>query len=200
MLTSRRGPIIAGAGSAALVLLLIFFLVVPKLSQVSDAKKKLDDARAQQTTLQSEYRALQDAKGSAPQAQEKIDQVNREIPPTTDLPGLILLLQNAATSSGIDLVTITPANPTFDQTANLSMISVSVNANGTYFALTEYLYKIETLPRAAKVVSVTLAPIQSTGGTGGQLSLTATLDMFTADTSAGPGSSPGPQGPPGSGG
>jgi Tfp pilus assembly protein PilO len=196
MLTGRRGPIIAGAGSVALVLLLVFFLVLPKLSQVSDAKKKLNEAIAETSTLQSEYRALQDARAAAPQAQEKIDQVNREIPPTADLPGLILLLQNAAASSGINLLTITPGAPAFDQTTNLSTISVSVSATGTYFALTEYLYKIETLPRAAKVVSMSLAPAGTTGG----LTMSATLDMFTADTSAGPGSSPGPQGPTGSGG
>jgi Tfp pilus assembly protein PilO len=195
MLTSRRGPIIAGAGSVALVLLLVFFLVLPKLSQVSDAKKKLNQAIAQTSTLQSEYRALQDARAAAPQAQEKIDQVNREIPPTADLPGLILLLQNAATSSGIDLLTITPGTPAFDQATNLSTLALSVSASGTYFALTEYLYKIETLPRAAKVLSITLAP----GGANG-LNMSATLDMFTADTSAGPGSSPGPQAPAGSGG
>jgi Tfp pilus assembly protein PilO len=196
MLTGRRGPIIAGAGSVALVLLLVFFLVLPKLSQVSDAKKKLNEAIAETSTLQSEYRALQDARAAAPQAQEKIDQVNREIPPTADLPGLILLLQNAAASSGINLLTITPGAPAFDQTTNLSTISVSVSATGTYFALTEYLYKIETLPRAAKVVSMSLAPAGTTGG----LTMSATLDMFTADTSAGPGSSPGPQGPQGSSG
>jgi Tfp pilus assembly protein PilO len=196
MLTGRRGPIIAGAASAVLVLLLVLFLVLPKLSQVSDAKKKLNEAIAETSTLQSEYRALQDARAAAPLAQEKIDQVNREIPPTADLPGLILLLQNAATSSGIALLTITPGTPAFDQTTSLSTISVSVSATGTYFALTEYLYKIETLPRAAKVVSMSLAPAGTTGG----LTMSATLDMFTADTSAGPGSSPGPQGPTGSGG
>jgi Tfp pilus assembly protein PilO len=194
MLAGRRGPIIVGAGSAALVLLLVFFLVLPKLSQVSDAKKKLNEAIAQTSTLQSEYRALQDARAAAPQAQEKIDQVNREIPPTADLPGLILLLQNAATGSGINLLTITPGTPVFDQTTNLSTISVSVSVTGTYFSLTEYLYKIETLPRAAKVVSISLTPGEpSVGG----LNMAATLEMFTADTSAGPGSSPGPQGPQG---
>ena len=63
------------------------------------------------------------------------------------------------------------------------------------------MYKIETLPRAAKVLSVGISPGVSTGtSTTSALTLTATLDMFTADTSAGPGSTPGPQVPSGSGG
>jgi Tfp pilus assembly protein PilO len=200
MLTSKRAPILAAVAAAALALLMVFFLVLPKLAQVSDARAELTDERAKQTTLESELRALQDAKTAAPESQATIDRVNREIPPTADLPGLILLLQNASTSSGIDLTTITPAVPVFDATSGLSTISVSVTVTGSYFALTEYLYKIETLPRAAKVLTVSVSPAGSTGTTTSGLTLTATLDMYTADTSAGPGSSPGPQGPSGSGG
>jgi Tfp pilus assembly protein PilO len=195
MLTGKRAPIIAAVVAAGLAALLVFFLVLPKLAQISDARKKLADAQNQTTTLQSQLKALQDARSSAPQSQATIDRVDKEIPPTADLPGLILLLQNAATSSGVDLTTITPAIPAFDPNTGLSTIPVSVNATGTYFALTEYLYKIETLPRAAKVLNISL-----TGGQTSLINLIATLNMFTSDTSAGPGSSPGPQGATGSGG
>jgi Tfp pilus assembly protein PilO len=201
MLTGKRAPIIAGAAAVALAVVLIFFLVLPKLSQVSDARSELADERSKQSTLESQLRALQDAKNAAPASQATIDRVDREIPPTADLAGLILLLQNASTSSGIDLTTITPATPVFDQTTGLSTISVSVTATGSYFALTEYMYKIETLPRAAKVLTASMAPAGTSESTTiSGLTLTATLDMYTADTSAGPGSSPGPQGPSGPGG
>jgi Tfp pilus assembly protein PilO len=201
MLTGRRAPIIAAAAAVALAVLMVFFLVLPKLKQVSDARAQLADERAKQSTLESQLGALQDAKNAAPKSQATIDRVDREIPPTADLPGLIRLLQTASTGSGIDLTTITPAAPVFDATSGLSTISVSVNATGSYFALTEYMYKIETLPRAAKVLSVSISPGVSTGtSTTSALTLTATLDMFTADTSAGPGSTPGPQVPSGSGG
>jgi len=158
MLTGRRAPIIAATTTVALAVLMVFFLVLPKLKQVSDARAQLADERAKQSTLESQLGALQDAKNAAPKSQATIDRVDREIPPTADLPGLIRLLQTASTSSGIDLTTITPAAPVFDATSGLSTISVSVNATGSYFALTEYIYKIETLPRAAKVLSVGISP------------------------------------------
>ena len=190
MLSNKRAPLIAGIVGAALAILLVLVLVLPELGKVSTAQTDLDAAAAQQTTLESELRALQDAQATAPQAQQTIDQVNQQIPPTADLPGAINLLQNAATSSGIALLTITPSTPTFDPATGLSTISISIGASGTYFTLTEYIYKIETLPRAAKMLNVSLAP----QGSGSLLSMTATLDMFTSDTSAGPGSTPGSQG------
>jgi Tfp pilus assembly protein PilO len=195
MLSGKRGPILAGVVAAVVTILLLLFLVLPKMAQVSDAKKKLEGARSNQTTLESQLSALQDAQSAAPQAQQTIDQVNQLVPPTADLPGLIVLLQNAATSSGIDLFTITPSTPVFDPTTGLSTISVSLSATGTYFTLTEYLYKIETMEsRAMTVLSVNLSPEATSGSTSSpNLSMTATLNTFTADTSAGPGSSPGPQ-------
>jgi Tfp pilus assembly protein PilO len=195
MLTGKRAPIVAGAAALALAVLLVFFLVLPKLAQISDARKSLADAVSQTSTLESQLKALQDAQENAPQSQATIDRVDQQIPPTADLPGLILLLQNAASGSGIDLTTITPAVPAFDPTTGVSTIPVSINATGTYFALTEYMYKIETLPRAAKVLNVSLS-----GSGSSTINLVATLNVFTSDTSAGPGSSPGPQGSTGSGG
>ena len=41
MLRGSRGPLIAGAGALALVLLAVFFLVLPKMGQVSDANDEL---------------------------------------------------------------------------------------------------------------------------------------------------------------
>jgi Tfp pilus assembly protein PilO len=144
------------------------------------------------SNLESQHTALQDAKVNAPAAQAEIDKVDRQIPPTADLPGLILLLRNSADVAGVSYVTITPSTPVFDATSGLSEISVTVTAEGTYFALTEYLYRIETLPRAAKVLGV-LVGGSTNASSAATLSMTATLVVYTSDTSAGPGSTPGPQ-------
>jgi Tfp pilus assembly protein PilO len=189
---NRRAPLIAGVIVVVLAILLFLLLVLPKSHQVSEAQSTLDDTRRQGQVLESRKQALEDAKAQAPQARKTIAEVDRRIPPVADEPGLILLLQHAAIDAGIDLVSLSPANPAFDAASNLSTIDVSVSATGTYFDVTEFMYQIETLPRAAIVTNVSLAP----GGTGSsgvpQLTLTATIQTYTSDTSAGPGSEPGP--------
>ena len=193
MLSGKRAPLLAGIAAVAIAVLLIVILVLPKLSQISDAKKTLDAARTMQSNLESQRQALLDAKNAAPAAQATIDKVNRLIPPTADLPGLILLLRNAADSAGVTYVTITPSTPTLDTTTGISTISVTVVSNGTYFALTDYLYSIETLPRAAKILTTSIAAGAVSSSSATQLTMTTTLDVYTTDTSSGPGSSPGPQ-------
>jgi Tfp pilus assembly protein PilO len=190
---NRRAPLFAALAVAGVAILMVLLLVLPKMGQVSKAQESLDETRREGQTLESQLAALEDAKAAAPQARKTIADVHRRIPPVADEPGLILLLQNAAIDAGIDLVSLSPGNPTLDTATNLSTIDVSVSATGTYFDITEFMYQIETLPRAAIVLGLNLAPGEASGTTGVPLlTLTATVQTYTSDTSAGPGSEPGP--------
>lgn len=195
----RRGPFIAGGVALALALLMVFFLVLPKMGEVSDANDELAAAQAQQGTLESQLAALEQAQAAAPENKETIQDVERQIPPTADEPGMLLFVKNAALSSGVTLTTLTPGNPTLDPVSGLSNIPLAVSAEGSYFALTEFLYSLETLPRAAKVQNVSMAPggsatttTTTTTITTTTLQLQASVELFTSDQSAGPGSEPGP--------
>lgn len=187
----RRAPVFAGVAAAVLVLLVALFLVLPKMGQVSDANTTLTDLQGQQATLSAQLAALKQAQTEAPINRETIRKVQQAIPPTVDQQGFILLLQNAAVQSSIDVVTISPSTPVFDAATGLSTVTNAITVTGSYFALTEFLFKVETLPRAAKASSVTIAPSPSETDAS-LLTLTASVDMYTSDQSAGPGSSPGP--------
>jgi Tfp pilus assembly protein PilO len=189
----KRAPIFAAVGVAVAVVIVAFFLVLPKMGQVKDANKTLTDAQGQQATLGAQLAALQQAQTEAPANRETIRKVQQAIPPTVDQQGFMLLLQNAAVQSSIDVVTISPGGPVFDATTGLSTVTNSISVTGSYFAITEFLFKIETLPRAAKTSSVTISPSASDTNVS-LLTLTASVDMYTSDQSAGPGSSPGPTG------
>jgi Tfp pilus assembly protein PilO len=187
----RRGPIIAGVAVAVAFLLVMFFLVLPKMGQVKDANKTLQDAQTQQSTLDSQLAALKQAETDAPKNRETIRKVDQAIPPTADQQGFILLMQNAAVLASVDIFTLTPSAPVFDPLTGLSTIPNGVSATGSYFSITEFLFNIETLPRAAKVTSlnITASPSETEPNL---LTLTASIDIYTSDSSAGPGSSPGP--------
>ncbi len=189
---NRRAPLFAGLAVAGVAILMVLLLVLPKMGQVSQAQVQLDQAQRDQQTLESRKSALEDAKAAAPQARKTIAEVHNRIPPTADEPGLILLLQNAAINAGIDLVSLSPGTPALDTTSGLSKIAVAVSASGTYFDVTDFMYQIETLPRAAIVTNLSLAPGQTSQTGMPLLTLTATVQTYTSDTSAGPGSEPGP--------
>jgi Tfp pilus assembly protein PilO len=183
----RRAVIVVGAGAAILALLLVLFLVLPKMGQVTDAQQELEDTQAQQQTLSAQLSALEQARDEAPVNEAAIREVDGKVPPTADLPGLILFLRNAAALSGVQVLSLTPATPATAETGAFSSISVSASGQGSYFALVKYLNEIETLPRAATVQSMDLNPTE-----GSVLSFAATITLYTSDVSSGPGSDPGP--------
>lgn len=187
----KRGPLIAGVASVLVAALAMFFLVLPKMHAVTEAQKSLDDARAQQSTLQTQLNILQQDQQQAPAFRRQLRKVQNQLPPTADLPGLILLLQHAADQSGVDLTAVTPGTPAFNA-LGFSVIGTSITVDGTYFALDAFLFKLETFPRAAKVTGVTMAPTASGTTTSGQIVMQVVVEFYTSDTSAGPGGQPGP--------
>ena len=129
----RRAIIVVGAGAAILVLILIFFLVLPKMGQVTEAEKELE---------------------------ETIRRIDQQVPPTADLSAVILFLRNAASVAGVQVISLTPAPPVADPSGGFSTISVSASGECSYFAMVKYLHEIETLPRAATVEAVNLSPTE----------------------------------------
>jgi Tfp pilus assembly protein PilO len=183
----RRAVIVAGAGAAILALLLMLFLVLPKMAEVTTAENELQDAKAEQQTLSVQLNALKQARDEAPQNEATIREIEGKVPPTANLPSVILFLRNSATVAGVQVMSLTPATPVPEPSGGFSSISVSASGQGSYFALVKYLHELETLPRAATVESIDLSPSEGT-----VLSFAATITLYTSDVSSGPGSEPGP--------
>lgn len=199
---NRRAPIIAGAVSAVLVLLAVFLLVLPKMGEVGEVRDQLEAAQDEEIGLEAQLRSLQEAEAAAPETERQIALIEDQVPPTADLPALFRLLQGAADRSAVDFFSFSPGTPVADATGAFSVIGSQITVTGGYFALDEFLFLLETLPRAAKVTSITVAPQgaaegQTTATSSSQLQMQMAVEFFTTDASAGPGSIPGPtQGAP----
>jgi Tfp pilus assembly protein PilO len=193
-MSGRRSPIIAGIAVAVVCILAVVFLVLPKKAAVSDAQSQLDTVKSQTAQLQVQLQSLADAKAQAPAARHTIRRVQQQVPPTADEPGLILLLRNAAERSAVDFTDISVSTPLTSTDSTFSTIPVTMSLTGTYFSLDEFLFRIETLPRAAKVLTGSISPGTSDTVLANELTMQISMEMYTSDISAGPGSVPGPTG------
>jgi len=195
---NRRAPIIAGVIAVAVALFAVFLLVRPKMSEVSTTEDDLQAAEDKEVTLAAQLNALQDAQAAAPETEQEIAAIDAEIPPTADLPSLFRLLQGAADRSVVDFFSFTPGTPAPNTAGTFSTIASQVTVSGGYFAIDEFLFLLETLPRAAKVTTLAVTPSSAASGetttttSTSNLQLQLTVEFYTTDTSAGPGSVPGP--------
>jgi len=193
---NRRAPIIAGAVAVAVALLAVFLLVLPMMSDVTTTGEELQTAEDQEVVLAAQLDALQEAQAAAPKTEEEIAAIQKQVPPTANLPSLLRRLQGAADRSVVDLLSFMPVAPAPNAGGTYSSIASQVTVRGGYFAIDEFLFLLETLPRAAKVTTLAVTPSAAATGetttSTGTLQLQVTVEFYTTDVSAGPGSIPGP--------
>jgi Tfp pilus assembly protein PilO len=185
---SRRGPLIAAGASLLAAVLVVVALLLPRASAVNKKEKELTQAQQQQGQLEAQLQQLKQARRDARKVQRQLAHLETRIPPTADLPALIRFLQNAADAAAVDFVSISPGQPANTPGQQISTIPTQVEVEGTFFSVEEFLFKLETLPRAVKVTQIQVGP-----GTQGlpQLQISMTSEVYTTDASAGPGSQPG---------
>jgi len=192
---NRRAPIIAGA-ILLVALLAVFLMVLPKMSEVGETEDQLRQAQDQEINLAAQLNALEDAQAAAPETELEIAAIDAQVPQTADLSRLFRQLQGAADRAAVDFFSFTPGTPVPNLTGSYSTIASQITVSGGYFAIDQFLFLLETLQRAAKVTTLAVTP--SAGGeetpttSTSTLQLQITVEFYTTDSSAGPGSIPGP--------
>ena len=192
---NRRAPIIAGA-ILLVALLAVFLMVLPKMSEVGETEDQLQEAQDQEINLAAQLNALEDAQAAAPETELEIAAIDAQVPQTADLSRLFRQLQGAADRAAVDFFSFTPGTPVPNLTGSYSTIASQITVSGGYFAIDQFLFLLETLQRAAKVTTLAVTP--SAGGeetpttSTSTLQLQITVEFYTTDSSAGPGSIPGP--------
>lgn len=189
-MNKRMIPLVAGVVALIVVAVVAVVLVLPKRSEVGKANEELEAAKREQQSLNAQLGQLEEAKEQAPEVERELAELETLIPPTADAPGLIELISEAAEISAIDFFTVAPGAPTVDGSGTFSVMTVQISVVGDFFSMEEFLSRLEALPRAMKVMSVSLAPSASEDAAG--LSMEITAEVYTTDLSAGPGSLPGP--------
>jgi len=192
---NRRAPIIAGA-IVLVALLAVFLMVLPKMSEVGETEDQLRQAQDQEINLAAQLNALEDAQAAAPETELEIAAIDAQVPQTADLPRLFRQLQGAADRAAVDFFSFTPGTPVPNLSGSYSTIASQITVSGGYFAIDQFLFLLETLQRAAKVTTLAVTPSaggeETTTTSTSTLQLQITVDFYTTDSSAGPGSIPGP--------
>jgi Tfp pilus assembly protein PilO len=195
---NRRAPLIAGVVFIVLSILVVVFVLMPKITEIGEAEERLQEAEEQELVLETELSRLREAAEEAEDVRRELAEFRRSVPPVADLPGLINQLQTAADISGVDFFAISPGDPVPTTDGRASQIPASIEVIGSFFPVDEFLSRLESLPRAAKVttidVTVGATAVEGTETSAGSsvcqancLDVTLATLFYTTDLDAGPG-------------
>lgn len=181
---NKRAPLFAALGAVVVLLIFSFAFLFPKGGQVKSAEEDLDGARGEELSLRQELARLEATRQDAPRIRRELATLRRLVPPVADLPGLINQLQGAANESRVDFFAVSPQVPSASEAGPAVQVPTQVQVIGGFFAVDEFLFLLETLPRAAKITTVDF----SAGPDGlPDIQVIMAVTFFTTDTSAGPG-------------
>jgi Tfp pilus assembly protein PilO len=190
MTVKLRGPLGVGVAGAAMVLLIVGLLIVPKAGAIQKKQKDVTQAQQLEAQLTIELEQLRAVAADADKNRARLATLEHAVPDLADLPGMIRLVNGAAADADVDFITVAPGSPTSPAGSKVSTVPTSITVLGRYFAVDEFLRKLENLSRISKVTNLTL----NEGPKGyPQLQMSLNVEFYTTDASAGPDSQPGHQ-------
>lgn len=161
---SRQAMLLSVLLAVALVVLSFFFLIKPRMDEVTELEVQAEDIRAQQVQIQDEIAQLEEVRAQSPNLEAELAAIGAIIPDSPLLPATLRQLQMAGDESGVTLVSVAPARPTAanaEGLPELSTIPLSVTLEGGYFQVVDFLRRIEDpviTPRGILVTGVTVNP------------------------------------------
>jgi Tfp pilus assembly protein PilO len=169
----------------------------PGQKEITQLNAQVATVRQQVAELEAQLKHLQELKAAEPKLRAKLARFDTALPREPRLPEFILQINDVAAKARVDFIAVAPSQPaaqvgsgggaTTNTASGLQQISVSVSTRGSYFALQNFLYRLETLNRALRVdtFSIGRAGAQTSGGSP-QLQVSLSMRMFMSPASGVP--------------
>lgn len=167
----------------ALIVVLVgyyFLAFSPQSDRIEQATADADAAEAQVQKLKIELARRQELQARAPQLREQAKTLDDAMPNDPQLAQFILQVQDSANISGIEWLSVNPTPPAAG-TSGFQVVALTMNVEGGYFQMQDFLVRLETLSRAVRIDGLNLAPAGSTQGRGSpKLTAALTMKLFVA--------------------
>jgi Tfp pilus assembly protein PilO len=160
----RRNALLGALGAILLVALYYMLLFQPAREEIAATRATIATVETEQTAIQAEIARLQVVREGAPEVEADLALARAIVPDEAASPSLLRQLQLGATDSELVLTTVTLGRPAESLTdPTLASLAVSVQLEGTYFQVVDFLRRIETpdiTPRGVIWDSVAVTPTE----------------------------------------
>jgi Tfp pilus assembly protein PilO len=175
-MAKRVVPIVAAAVAVVIVLVWYFGFYSPKSHDLSQVHQDTDAAQQSQQTLRAQLSNLRGLEANRTKEQAQLQQLSAAVPSTPDLANFILQANDIATQAGVDWLQVAPSPPVAGAAGAPTTINVTMQLEGGFFQVFDYLNRLEDMQRLVLVDNVDLS---SKGGdqTSGAVTSDPTLTM-----------------------
>lgn len=170
--------IVAALALIAVVAASWFLLISPLRAQIAETDAQIQAQQQNLITARAKLAQMEQTRRQAEQNQAELIELNKMVPSQDELPSLLLQIQDLATESGIEVMSISPSKGAGGN--GFQAITLGLQFSGTYFDVNDFIYRLEQLvavpSRLLAVKDVNLA-LGASVQAGVSPSLTVTMNV-----------------------
>lgn len=180
--------LIAGLLAVVIVAAWYFLLLSPTRDALAQANADMATARTELNAAQQQVARLESYKKSAPQSRAEIVRLGKMLPESEGIPSLIVALSKTASSSGVNLISISRGESKAGTPFGIQTVNLQIS--GSFYDVEDFLHRLENYVayrnerfrvtgRLLQVANVTLAGgTSSASGATPPLTVTIVLNAY----------------------
>ncbi len=139
-------------------------LLTPRSRAQASISKDLAAARTAEDGLRQNLAQLRTLAADTEGREAELARLGRLVPPGADEAGAIVALNDTASAAQVDWTSLTPSPPGPATAGAPVGISLSIKVGGTFDEIFDYLHRLESLDRLVVVDNISLAVVDTAGG------------------------------------
>lgn len=156
---SFKEQIIITIVSSILVFGLFYFILIrPRAAQLNEIleQQQLEEKKFSETTLS--FNRLKKIKEETEAIEKKLEELKSSLPESEDIPSIITDIQDIATESNNDFISIKPLGPIAK--GEYTEVPFELTIKGRFFDLLDFLYRLEKSERKYTVSKIAINPAE----------------------------------------
>lgn len=184
-LNPRMQIILTALGVVVVLAVFFFFFIHSRQGELSDARDAVTAEQAKTAQLETELARLHSIRANAPKLRAALAKLRAAVPRSDGVPEVIVAIQDAADKAGIKFVQVTPSVPAAPpEGGQLGQVPAAIGAEGSYFALQDFVNRLYALDRALRIDTLTMSNATDAAATTGTTTATTGPVTIRLDVTA----------------
>jgi type IV pilus assembly protein PilO len=156
MSRNDRNILILGLlGIVIVVIGFYFFLLSPLLQNLNDQAEARDNKQAQLEEVQQQVNELEEVRRNSPEIERQLLELSKRIPTQPQIPTFVVQIEEIADASGVTQLVVEPGDAAAPAGGgDYQTIPVTMQFNGTYDEMQDFLLRTRNLARLVTVTDV----------------------------------------------
>jgi type IV pilus assembly protein PilO len=151
---SRTRMIGFGVFLLVIIGLFIYFVHIPKTTQIAQLEKDIGGLQAKINANEAKIRKLDDLRKEVKALEEKLRVLTAQLPPESEVSGLLRQIQNLVSRSGLSLKVWRPSKRKTHGSGLYEEIPISIDLTGAYHDVGIFLDRVSKLTRIVNVLNI----------------------------------------------